>query len=421
MKRAGIVATVIFAVLALVCGFGGTTVALLVTQPASSGSAIVVNFQVGGCGSNTSDSAASIAQRLQADGLIRNALAFRLLAKLQKLDTSIKRGNYKLSPGMTMNQIIQKLQTGHPDLILAGVNEGKRVTEYAAGFSNLPHFNADNFNKIVQTGIMPDGTKLSDTYWFVEPQQKNTFYALEGYLYPDHYEFDGCATEVDVVTTMLEAFAEQLCPGPSDNPAAYIDTLGDCKQHAATVDSKGTTVFAALEKYYDVRDDRHAIYQALTVASITMREIPSLTATHDIQGIASVYYNRWQHALGNANYQSDTGTLIQADPTVQYAHTTDTPPAAGATWWPNLNNQDLKSIDTKNPYNTYVFPGLPPGPIAAPITSIFLAAANPVSPDTGKLYYYFINGTCAPHKTYFATNQTDFNALVAQYITNAKC
>jgi UPF0755 protein len=416
MKRTGIIITVIFAVLALVCGFGGTTAALLVTQPTVSGSAIVVNFEV-----KSGDTTATVAQRLQEDGLIRNATAFKLLAKFRKLDTTIEQGIFQLSPSMTMDQIIRKLQQGHPDLILAGVNEGWRVTEYADGFSNLPNFNADNFNKIVKTGLLPDGTKLSDLYWFVEPLQKNTFYALEGYLYPDHYNFDKSATEVDVVKTMLDAFGEQLCPGPSSNPAAYIGDLATCKAHAATVDSSGTTVFAALEKYYDAKDDRHAIYLALTVASITMREIPSLTATHDIQGIASVYYNRWQHSLGNANYQSDTGTLLQADPTVQYAHTTDTPPAAGATWWPNLNNQNLGQIDIKNSYNTYVFPGLPPGPISAPISSVFLAAANPVSPDAGKQYYYFINGTCAPHKTYFATNQTDFNALVAQYITNAKC
>ncbi len=85
-----------------------------------------------------------------------------------------------------------------------------------------------------------------------------------------------------------------------------------------------------------------------------------------------------------------------------------------------MNNQDLKSIETKNLYNTYVFPGLPPGPISAPLSAVFLAAANPVSPDNGKLYYYFISGKC-DHKTYFASNSDDQNANIAQYITNASC
>jgi cell division protein YceG involved in septum cleavage len=267
--------------------------------------------------------------------------------------------------------------------------------------------------------LLPNGTKLSDTYWYVEPKQPNTVDALEGYLYPDHYEFDKSATATTVVETMLSAFGAQLCPGPTNNPDAYILDQAQCKAHAATVDSKGTSVFTTLESAYD-KDDRHAIYLALTVASITMREIPSLTNTHDIQGIASVYFNRYQHAIGNPHYPSDAGTLIQADPTVQYAVATDNPPKAGDTWWPNVNNQDLKSIETTNAYNTYVVPGLPPGPISAPISSVFLAAADPVSPDNGTLYYYFISGKC-DHKTYFASNSDDQNANIAKYITSANC
>ncbi len=157
------------------------------------------------------------------------------------------------------------------------MNEGWRVAEYDDGFSNLPNFNSDDFDKIVQTGLLPDGTKLSDKYWYVEPKQPNTVDALEGYLYPDHYSFDKSA---DCRRTwsrrMLNAFGEQLCPGPANNPDAYIGDLATCKDHAATVDDKGTTIFAALEKYYDSKSDVHAIYLALTIASITMREIPSL-------------------------------------------------------------------------------------------------------------------------------------------------
>jgi UPF0755 protein len=415
MKRGGIILTIILSIVALIVGFGGATTALLVTQPAQSGSSVVVNFEV-----VSGDSTASVAQRLQTDGLIRNATAFKLLAKVRKKDTGIEQGTYQLSPSMTMSQIMDKLQTGHPDLIIAGVNEGWRVAEYDAGFSNLPNFKSDEFDKIVKTGLLPDGTKLSDKYWFVEPQQPNTVDALEGYLYPDHYSFDKAADATAVVKTMLNAFGAQLCPGPSNNPDAYIGDLATCKDHAATVDDKGTTVFAALEKYYDSKSDVHAIYLALTIASITIRESPGLTATRDNQGIASVYYNRWQHALQNPNYTSDAGTIIQADPTVQYAYSTDNPPKSDGTWWPNLNNQTLGAIETNNKYNTYVVSGLPPGPISAPITSIFLAAANPVSPDSGKLYYYFISGKC-DHKTYFASTSDEQNANKARYIDGEQC
>lgn len=416
MKRAGIIVTVVFAVLALVAGFGGTTAALLVTQPAVSGSNVTVNFEV-----KDGDTGTSVAQRLQQDGLIRNAMAFRLLAHFRHLDTGFEQGVYQLSPGMTMDQIIVKLQQAHPDFLIAGVSEGLRVTQYPDGFGNLPRFSADDFLKIAKTGILTDGTKTWEKYWFVSQPQPNVAYALEGYLYPDHYAFDKSATAQDVVETMLKAFGEQLCPNPGGKPDAYIYDQAQCKAHAATVDDKGTTVFQALEQYYD-KDDVKAIYKALTIASITMREIPSIDDTADIQGIASVYYNRWQHALGNPKYPSpDIGTNMEADPTVQYAHTTDTPPKQGETWWPNLNDQNLKSVDTQNHYNTYVFPGLPPGPISAPLSVVFLATAHPVSPD-GKLYYYFISGKCPPHKTYYATTLDEHNANIAKYLgPDVKC
>src|SRR5579871_2679518 len=141
MKRGGIILTIILSILALIVGFGGATTALLVTQPAQSGSTIIVNFEV-----DAGDSTATVAQRLQEDGLIRNATAFKLLAKVRKKDTGIEQGTYQLSPSMTMSEIMDKLQNGHPDLILAGVNEGWRVAEYDAGFANLPNFNSDDFD-----------------------------------------------------------------------------------------------------------------------------------------------------------------------------------------------------------------------------------------------------------------------------------
>src|SRR5262245_8210730 len=169
MKRGGIIATAIFALLALGIGFGGTTAALFVFQPADPGSTVVIQFTVG-----ENDSFADVAQHLQSAGLIRNALAFKLLAKIRHLDTGLEQGLYELSPSMTMEQILRKLQTGgKADEVLAGVIEGLRVTEYAAGFKDLPNFRADEFLQIAKTGIEPDGTKLWEKYWFGMPPQKH--------------------------------------------------------------------------------------------------------------------------------------------------------------------------------------------------------------------------------------------------------
>src|SRR5262245_58775224 len=109
MRKGALVMTLIVALFAMACGFGGTTAALWVTQPAMPGASATVNFHV-----TDGDNAATVADHLQAAGLIRNAQLFKLLAKFRKLDTGIEKGVYELSPGMTMDAIIAKLQTGKP-------------------------------------------------------------------------------------------------------------------------------------------------------------------------------------------------------------------------------------------------------------------------------------------------------------------
>src|SRR5262249_31654736 len=213
------------------------------------------------------------------------------------------------------------------------------------------------------------------------------------------YNFARQATATDVVERMLKEFGVHLCPGPDNTPFAYIRDQAQCKAHAATlkVGNNDVSLFTLLGKYYAPKDDdRLSIYRPLTIASIAMREIPNddldpsnTNAKADIQGVASVYYNRYQHGLGNPKYSSDTGSDLEADPTVQYAVTTLKAPTDGK-WWPNLNAVDLKTVAVTSHYNTYLFPGLPPGPISAPFDKVFQAAANPVAVD-GKLYYYFIN------------------------------
>ncbi|MGH2515729.1 MAG: endolytic transglycosylase MltG, partial [Ktedonobacterales bacterium] len=155
MKKVGIVFTVFFALLALVVGFGGVTVALDITQPSSHSTATVL-FEV-----MTGDTTASVAQRLQNDGLIRNAVLFRLWARYRHLDTGIEPGVYDLTASMTMDAIIHKIQLGQPDEQVVHVPDALRVTQYADHLSNLKSFNAQNFLKIVQSGQFMDGTQVS--------------------------------------------------------------------------------------------------------------------------------------------------------------------------------------------------------------------------------------------------------------------
>jgi UPF0755 protein len=406
MKRAGVILTVIVSLLALACGFGGATAALYITQPAIASSHNTIQFSV-----KAGDTTASVAQRLQAQGIIRNAEVFRLWARYRHLDTGIQTGIYKLSPSMSMDAIIKKLQRGQPDQQLITVLDGWRITQFPQAFTSLPNFNAKNFLQIAKTGKFMDGTTVSSKYWYVMPLQHNAMYALEGYLFPDTYYFDTSADETKVITTLLDQLGEKLCPGPSGQPDAYVLDKAQCTAHAVKVGQDNTDIFTAMEKQYATKDPALALYRTLTIASIVEREEGS--RPQDIPGVASVYYNRYLASEGKV--PSDVGLLMQADPTTQYARDSENPPKDGK-WWQPIDGAAPASIAPKNAYNTYTQQGLPPGPIAA---SVWLAIKSSADPAPSP-YFYFINGKC-DHKTYFAKTNDEQLANEAKYITQAKC
>ena len=112
------------------------------------------------------------------------------------------------------------------------------------------------------------------------------------------------------------------------------------------------------------------VYQAVTLASIVQREavVPDEWAQ-----IASVFYNRLR-----------SGMKLDSDPTVQYAIGFD---ASRATWWVNPLTLDHLKFDS--PYNTYIYTGLPPGPIANPSLSALQAVAFPAETP-----YFFFRARC---------------------------
>jgi UPF0755 protein len=154
--------------------------------------------------------------------------------------------------------------------------------------------------------------------------------SLEGFLFPDTYQFDPGMTADEAVSLMVGNLEGRLS-----------DTLNE------GFDGQGLTPF-----------------EALTLASIVEREA---VVASERPLIASVFLNRL--ALG---------IPLQADPTVQYAIA----PRSGV-WWPSpLSGSDL---GVQSPYNTYVFEGLPPGPIANPGMASLESVAAPA--QTGYLFF----------------------------------
>lgn len=402
MRAFARVVTVILALAVFVAGFAGATAALDIYQPANAKVTTMVKFEV-----KDGDSTNSVAQRLQDDGLIRNALVFRLWARYKHLDSGIQKGVYILSPSMTMDEIIAALQTAPRDDIAVTVPDGMRATQYPAYLTNLPKFDATQFLAMAKTGIEPDGTKLWTKYWFIPAPvaHSKVAYVLEGYLYPAGYDFFPDATATTVVEKMLDQFTFELCPGPDSKPAQYADDAAGCRAHATTLN--GTNIFDLMRKTYpDAKSDSAALRDTLILSSFAAREIKNYT---DATGVAAVYYNRYQHMVQGVG---DFVTL-GSDPSVEYARDNDKPPADGK-WWKALINISGNDVAPNNPYNTYTQPGMPPGPIASPFWKEIEAAIAPAKSP----YFYFVSNNCG--KILYAKDNAGF-AVIQSQMNNAKC
>jgi UPF0755 protein len=175
---------------------------------------------------------------------------------------------------------------------------------------------------------------------------------LEGYLFPETYPLPRRADASRVVGMMVDRFR-----------SLYDETL------RARAKELGMTT-----------------RQVVTLASLIEKE----TARADERPlVAAVYRNRMMRGMG-----------MQADPTVVYAL------MKAGKYNGNIRREDL-SFDS--PYNTYRYPGLPPGPIAAPGRASIDAALAPADVP----YLYFVSRNDGSHV--FATTLTEHNANVYQY------
>lgn len=269
------------------------------------------------------ESAPMIAQNLQSDGLIWNSEAFMRFLQYSGLDRSLQAGEYNLSASMSAVEIARAMQDATPSQVDFVILPGWRIEEVAAALptSGL-EISPEDF---LATAGNPDKNMIS--YGKLPPEA-----TLEGFLFPDTYELD---REI-----ALTGFIEQLLGNFEDN------LTSDLQQ-------------AFSQQGLDV-------YQAVILASIIQRES---VVQAEMPLIASVFNNRLR-----------AGMKLESDPTVQYALGYN---PQKNTWWTNpLSLADLK---TDSPYNTYLYPDLPPGPIANPELAALQAVAFPAESP----YFYF--------------------------------
>lgn len=267
------------------------------------------------------ESVTEIGGQLEQAGLIKNALIFRLYVRYHHAGTSLKAGTYAIQPGVRISEIVAQLTNGDvvPNNIKVTIPEGFTVMQIADRLA------ADNIcTKAAFLNEIQNG-QFQEPFVALLPNHKNIKYRLEGYLFPDTYEFQKGESAHAVVNTMLQDFQ------------SHIDSAGIMTALKAKGESLPTLI---------------------TVASMVEKEAQ---AASDRPLIASVIENRLKRHM-----------KLQIDATILYI----------------LGHRNIvtdKDLQVKDPYNTYMYYGLPPGPIASPGMASIMAALNPAK--TNYLYY----------------------------------
>lgn len=288
----------------------------LITPSDTSGT--MQNFKI-----EVGESALSVIQRLQLEGLIRNTEAMRIYLQYSGYDTSLQAGVHQLSPAMTPIEIANVIQSLNRTVLDFSVLAGWRAEEIA---DVLPTSGL----KITPEQFMEAARKFPTGLSFSAELPDSA--TCEGFFYPGVIQVSRTTTIDQLIQLLLENFDHNLT-----------------SQLKAGFSQQGLS-----------------IYQAVILASIVERES---ILDEEMPLIASVYLNRLAQNM-----------KLDADPTVQYALGYQ---STTKTWWTNpLSANDL-SIDS--PYNTYIYPGLPPSPIANPGFSALNAIAFPETSP----YYYF--------------------------------
>jgi UPF0755 protein len=268
------------------------------------------------------ESAATIAASLEELGLVTDGELFRMFIRYHEIDANLEAGEYVLRPNMTMAEIAETLQHARIEEVTVTIPEGWRAEQVAQMLAKENIVDGDEFLALVRGGKF-DYSLLQD-----RPEGSS----LEGFLFPETYRIPVQAEAKDLIERMLSTLEERFTP--------------EMRRLAA---ERGVTV-----------------YEVITLASIVEREA---VIAEERPLIAGVFLNRLEQ-----------GMYLRADPTVQYAKGYD---ATTGQWWPAVAVEDWEAVDS--PYSTYLYPGLPPGPICSPGLSAIQAVLEPA--DTEYLFF----------------------------------
>jgi len=301
--------------------------------------------------------AQKVAELLEEKGLIRDAKLFGGWLKLKNEGSRFQAGIYELTPGMTRDEIVEKLNKGEivaEATIRFTIPEGWTIRQMAERLAQNGKVNKDEFLQAAS-----DPANWTGSVWTSQiPLEAELRYPLEGYLFPDTYEVKTESTAKDIINRMLAELDKKLNQLPDD--------------WQTTLEERGLTV-----------------HELLTIASLIEREVVVDEERPIVSGIIA---NRLNKKMP-----------LQIDATIQYL--LDQPK--------ELTYDDLK---LESPYNTYLNTGLPPGPIASPSMKSIEAALYPEETD----YLYYVTKKDGSNEHLFAVTLKQHQQNIAISNKNAK-
>ncbi len=297
-----------------------------------------------------------VAKLLDDNDVVDFPVFFKMYAKFTDKDEGFKAGTFTLDSKSDYNKILQKLRRpagADKSTIRVTIPEGLTVEQVAELMEENSVCEAEAFlDSINNKQFTQKFLKNVDT------KNKNRMYKLEGFLFPDTYEFYLSEGSVNAINRMLNAFS-----------------------------TKWTDAYSEQAKKIGMSMD-----DVITLASIVEREA---SKDADRMGVASVFYNRLQNSRG-------TGGKLQSDATRWYPYATYDDLMASKKLTNAEKNDWVKN--NKGVCDTYRIKGLPDSPVCNPSISSIEAVLFHDKTD----YYYFCSGQKG--EFYFAKTLKEHNA-----------
>lgn len=293
------------------------------------------------------DDLESVTKKLQDAGLVQYGWFFKLFGSIASAEETIGIGSYQLNSEMDYMALINGMHNSsggmNADTVRVTIPEGYTVRQIIKLLAEKKVNTEANLLEAAQTAKF-DFDFISNTSQDIS--------RLEGYLFPDTYDFYVNEKPSSALRRLIANFA-----GKMDE-----------------------------ERMQKVEESGYSMAQVITIASLIEKE----STKTDRAQIASVIYNR----LEGPGDKAGTYGMLQVDASLLYA----LPDHVGA-----ITSEDMQ---TDSKYNLYKNPGLPPTPIANPGIAAIDAALDPGTTD----YYYYALGKDGTH--HFFTNYNDHTNFV---------